>query len=60
MNMDLDFESFIILSLLLLVPAMVVFIILTAVRVRRSKFRPQRITMRSGSGKKEAPGKTGS
>ncbi|HEY0256193.1 MAG TPA: hypothetical protein VGC39_02025 [Candidatus Methylacidiphilales bacterium] len=51
--MDLDFESFVILGLLLLVPALVVFIILTVIRLRRGKLHPRRITKQS-SGRGEA------
>jgi len=44
---DLDLESFGILFLVLLVPAIVIFIVVTVVRVRRGRFHRQRITKRS-------------
>jgi hypothetical protein len=50
--MNLDLVNFLTLGLLLLVPAVVVFIILMAIRVRRGKFHRQRITRKSG--KKQA------
>ena len=45
--MDLDFGSLVTLGSVLLVPAIIVFIILTIQRVRRSKFHRQRITKKS-------------
>jgi hypothetical protein len=45
--MDLDLVDLLTLGLLLLVPALVVFIVLMAVRLRRGKFHRQRITKKS-------------
>ena len=45
---DLDFESYLILALVLLVPAIIVFIILNVMRVRRGKFHRQKVTKKSG------------
>ena len=42
--MDLDFGTTLLLVLLITAPAIVVFIIFTVIRVRRSKFHRQRIT----------------
>ncbi len=44
----MDFDSFVTLASVLLVPASIVFIILTILRVRRSKFHRQRITKKNG------------
>jgi len=44
---DFDFETFATVIALLLAPAAIVFIILTVIRVRRSKFHRQRITKKS-------------
>jgi hypothetical protein len=45
--MDLDLGTTLLLVLLLTAPAVVVFIIFTVIRVRRSKFHRQRITKKS-------------
>ncbi len=45
--MDVDLESALIFGLVLLVPALVVFAILLAIRIRRGKFHRQRIARRS-------------
>ena len=45
--MDFDIGTYLTLGLLLLVPAVIVFIILTVIRVRRGKFHRQRITKKS-------------
>jgi len=45
--MSFDLVNFLILGLVLLVPAVVVFIVLMAVRFRRGKFHRQRITKKS-------------
>jgi hypothetical protein len=45
--MDFDIGDFLTLGLLLLVPAVVVFVILMVVRARRGKFHRQRITKKS-------------
>jgi len=42
--MDLDLKTILLLLFLLLAPAIVVFSIMTVLRVRRSKFQRQRIT----------------
>jgi hypothetical protein len=48
---DFDIGTLLTVAVLLLAPAVVVFIILTVIRVRRSKFHRQRIT-KKGSGSK--------
>jgi hypothetical protein len=45
--MDLDLVNYLTLGLVLLVPALLVFIVLMAIRLRRGKFHRQRIK-RSG------------
>jgi hypothetical protein len=45
--MDLDIGTYALLGLLLLAPAIIVFIVLTVIRVRRGKFHRQRITKKS-------------
>jgi len=45
--MDLDIQSAFIFGLVLVIPALVVFGILMAVRLRRGKFHRQRIARRS-------------
>jgi hypothetical protein len=42
-----DLDPYIVLCLLLLVPAVVIFIILNILRLRRAKFHRQRITKKS-------------
>jgi hypothetical protein len=50
--MDLDYGALALLIVLLMAPAVVVFVVLNVIRVRRGKFHRQRIK-RSGSGKSE-------
>ena len=49
--MDFDIGNLITIGLCMLGPAVVVFIIFTVIRVRRSKFHRQRITKRSSKPK---------
>jgi hypothetical protein len=44
---DFDFGTFLLLGVLLLGPAVIVFVIATVIRVRRSKFHRQRITRKT-------------
>ena len=45
--MDLSLGTILLLVLLLIAPAVVVFVVLTVIRVRRGKFHRQRITKRT-------------
>ena len=45
--MDPDIETALIISLVLIVPAVIIFIVLTVIRVRRSKIHRRRIIKKS-------------
>jgi flagellar biogenesis protein FliO len=54
--MDIDFQTSAIFGLLLLIPALIVFIILLVLRLRRGKFHRQRIARRSRRSKTQDDG----
>ena len=59
MDFDFDFGTALLFLLLLLIPAVVVFGILMAIRIRRGKFDRQRIARRSPKTEdKETPKET--
>jgi len=55
--MDFDIGTALTFGLLLLVPAVIVFSVLMAIRIRRGKFHRQRIARRSPKTEDETPPK---